>query len=75
MTGIAKIDDANGYAFTLEEMLDKWGMVRLQEAIKDICHLKAEHLRSNWQDEASGRDWDRVGLEVGKLVSRLIRMA
>ena len=37
------------------------GLDGILEMIANICHEKAEHLRSNWQDESSAQLWERTG--------------
>jgi hypothetical protein len=33
----------------------------------EICNLKADHLRSNWQDEASAKWFDKIARKLDKL--------
>jgi hypothetical protein len=43
----------------LESLLDTMGVKTLVELLSDICFEKAEHLRSNWQDNGSAKVWDK----------------
>ena len=43
----------------LEKMVDKFGLDSIIEALREICILKADHLRVNWQDEPSAENWER----------------
>ena len=44
---------------TLEtEFVDKSNLATVMEMLSDICHDKAEHLRSNWQDENTAKLWE-----------------
>ena len=45
----------------LEELVDQHGLDRVVEMLADICADKADHLRSNWQDDATARAWDTNG--------------
>jgi len=58
----------NEMKFQLEEMIDQSSLNDLLEMLAEVCHEKADHLRSNWQDEAAARDWERLGNRVSKLV-------
>jgi hypothetical protein len=48
----------------LEKLVDRFGdgsgyvMEDIKTALIEICHLKAEHLRTNWQDENDAVSWD-----------------
>lgn len=47
---------------SLEEFLDAGGSVSfIISALSEIALLKAEHVRSNWQDETLARTWERMG--------------
>ena len=45
---------------TLEALIDRWGLYEVTSAIGEIASGKADHLRSNWQDEASAKNWDKA---------------
>lgn len=47
-------------AFDLEEMMDKYSITTLIETLSSIAGEKAEHVRTNWQDERLGKTWDRM---------------
>ena len=51
---------------TLEGLIDQHTLQAVLEAVEQVCHGKAEHLRANWQDEASARHWDRAAKEIGR---------
>lgn len=42
----------------LEGAVDRLGLREVIEHLASICSEKAEHLRSNWQDERSAARWD-----------------
>lgn len=52
----------------LEAMIDKSSLNDVLDMLAEICHAKADHLRSNWQDEPAAKDWDRAGNRINKLV-------
>jgi hypothetical protein len=43
----------------LEAMIDKHGLVHVLTGLACVCREKADHLRTNWQDKTSARQWDR----------------
>ena len=50
---------------TLEALIDTYTLADVLTAISDICYGKAEHLRSNWQDENAARVWQNTARRVG----------
>jgi len=48
----------------LEAMLDQSSLKEVLDMLAEICHEKADHLRSNWQDEAAAKDWERMGNRI-----------
>jgi hypothetical protein len=48
----------------LEQMIDSSNLFAILELIEVICEEKAEHLRSNWQDEALTKAWSRAAYRV-----------
>lgn len=43
---------------TLESMVDSHGIVIVTRLLAEVCRLKAEHIRENWQDEQLAKAWD-----------------
>lgn len=58
----------------LESLIDKHGLYGVVLAIESICHGKAEHLASNWQDKDAAKRWQSAGKELDKLHSRLVKI-
>jgi hypothetical protein len=44
----------------IEALADKHSIQEILGALVETCHLKAEHLRANWQDEQSAKAYDRA---------------
>lgn len=42
---------------TLEGLVDRRGLASVVAALAGIAHEKAEHIRTNWQDEMTARAW------------------
>lgn len=51
---------------TLEQLIDTHGLDRVLTALEKVCGEKAEHLRTNWQDHAAAKEWERQGRLIGK---------
>jgi len=54
----------------LEAMVDRNGLPHVLDALATICFEKAEHLRSNWQDESAAKEWERFGKAVDKAADK-----
>ena len=50
----------------LEGLVDSHTLSGVLSALEIICGEKAEHLRSNWQDEKSAKVWDKAASVMGK---------
>jgi hypothetical protein len=44
----------------LESMIDTHGMHALAQGIAYVCWEKADHARSNWQDEPLAKRWEKL---------------
>jgi hypothetical protein len=53
----------------LEEMVDRVGLSNVLWALEHVCHAKAEHLASNWQDAAAAKIWTRDAAKCSKLAA------
>lgn len=50
----------------LEGMIDRNSINGVLSALSEVCGEKADHLRSNWQDDATAKAWERAGKAVDK---------
>lgn len=57
---------------TIECAMDRVRMPQLMCAIAQICQSKAEHVRSNWQDESLAKVWDKRGAHFEDWASRIL---
>jgi hypothetical protein len=55
----------------LESLIDKHGLKGVLSAIGNVCFEKAIHLRSNWQDSAAAKVWERDGKLIDKIATRV----
>ncbi len=46
----------------LEWLLDRSSCEAMCLAMATVCHEKAAHLASNWQDKTSARAWAQMGV-------------
>ncbi len=52
----------------LETLIDRCGLSSVLMALSEICGEKADHIRSNWQDEHLARDWATIEGRIGVIV-------
>lgn len=45
----------------IEEIVDKYGLMALVDSVCQVCYDKAEHIRTNYQDEVLAKQWDDAG--------------
>ena len=57
----------------LENLLDEHGLTVLLDALTAICRAKAAHLRENWQDNRTARDWDATALKIERHVDAIVK--
>lgn len=50
----------------LESMIDQFGMIHILEALAIIAREKADHLRTNWQDEPAAKAWERASRAIDR---------
>jgi hypothetical protein len=48
----------------LESMIDANGLSWVLDHLCDICHAKAEHVQSNWQDAHLAKAWERAARTI-----------
>ena len=46
---------------SLEKLVDHTSLGAILEALSEICYLKAEHVRTNWEDDSLAKLWERAG--------------
>jgi len=57
----------------LESLVDSNSVARVLECLSDVCHLKAQHIEENWQDEALAKLWTKAGVKINQLQDRIHR--
>jgi hypothetical protein len=56
---MSKMKDALADQHELESMVDQYGLRVVMVMLANICFDKAEHVRSNWQDDDMAMSWER----------------
>lgn len=59
---------------SIESLIDFWGMPEIIEQLILVCDNKADHLRSNWQDERGAKNWEskaKVLMKTERQISKL----
>lgn len=56
---------------SLEELVDGLGLCDTLHLLAQVCSEKADHLRSNWQDENAAKVWDSAGATLKNVTQRL----
>ena len=51
---------------TLEALIDRTSLTAVVEALGDICHEKAEHVLTTWQDRPRSQSWRAAGFKLAK---------
>lgn len=51
---------------TLEGLIDATSLRNVLTLLSEVCGEKAEHIRSNWQDEALAQCWEKAANGVNK---------
>lgn len=51
-------------AWEMEQLIDVYGLSKVVEALAQVCDLKEEHIRTNWQDYGLANEYGGIS---GKL--------
>ncbi len=54
-----------------ETLIDHSSLATVLEALSQVCWEKADHLRSNWQDRATAKCWDKPGHAIDRIIPKL----
>ena len=52
----------------IERLIDAHGLASFLETTAAVCDLKADHIRTNWQDWSTAQPWDRMS---GRLATQV----
>jgi hypothetical protein len=60
-----------GLKETLENAIDKFCLSEVIGHLVDICDEKSEHIRSNWQDDKTCKEWDKASAKLGRVMDEI----
>ena len=63
--------DSEKEKYELEQIIDKIGIPKICFLIADVCNEKADHVRSNWQDNNISKIWEHDANMFNNLANRL----
>lgn len=49
---------------TLERLIDAYGLNCVLENASDVCHKKAEHIRTSYSDDVSAATWNQAATNL-----------
>lgn len=55
----------------LEDVVDALGLKGVCEALAEICSAKADHVRTNWQDEPRAKAWGKAAAMLERVATRI----
>jgi hypothetical protein len=56
----------------LESLIDQSTLPEVLADLAHVCGEKAEHLRANWQDEVTARQWEKAADCIDKAAARIM---
>ncbi len=56
----------------LEGLVDRYSLTGVVEALAQISFEKADHIRTNWQDQVTAREWDRSAKQLDAAASKIM---
>ncbi len=65
-----KIEKHNQLEETLEAIVDASSANYVLNSIVQIAWGKADHLRTNWQDESAAKEWERLASKLETLADK-----
>ena len=51
----------------IEQQIDRYSLTVVLDALEEICHGKAIHLASNWQDTSSAKVWSQAASRLDRV--------
>ena len=55
----------------VESLVDRTDLDSVLEALEEMCYLKAEHVREDWQDENLARVWEYNGKIISQTINKI----
>jgi hypothetical protein len=54
----------------LEHLIDQNSLQTVLNTLADVCHEKADHIQSDWQDTFTANLWTSRGKAIGSVAGR-----
>lgn len=68
------IDQHNDMLDQIEALVDKGTVGGVLSLLAEVCSAKADHIRSNWQDEQTASVWEKMTEECLRAQDRILRL-
>ena len=59
--------DSQALKDAIETLIDENRLSVVLDAIAEVCREKADHIRTNWQNVPTAREWDRTAKRIESL--------
>ena len=56
--------------YDLENLIDRRGLQMTLQQISELCGLKADHVRTNWQDTVLAQQWATLEGAIGVISTK-----
>ena len=56
--------------YDLEQAIDSTSLSHILETLATICAEKGDHIRTNWGDKVTARQWERMAHRLTKLIDK-----
>lgn len=67
--------DREAFKMQLEKFIDENSVEDVTECLEEICQLKAEHIRTYWQDWKAAQLWQRMARSFRSVANTARRRA
>lgn len=57
----------------IEALMDTWNVGGMLDLMAEVASAKADHIRSNWQDETTAKAWDRMAARLMACQQQILR--
>jgi len=68
------IQQHNAMLDQIEALVDAGTVGGVLSLLAEVCSAKADHIRTNWQDEQTAAIWDKMAGEVLNSQQRILRI-
>ena len=68
------IEKHNAMLDQLEALVDASTVSGVLDLLAEVCSAKADHVRTNWQDEYGADIWDKMAVELLNSQARILRI-